>query len=60
MFFKIFYVKEDDVLGTRSLMAALGLTVATAVMCKGRSHVLAGALLTLLCARHVWKHRRAL
>ena len=45
---------------TRSLMAALGLTVATAVMGKGRSHVLAGALLTLLCARHVWKHRRAL
>ena len=44
----------------RSLMAALGLTVATAVFGKGKSHVIAGALLTLLCARHIWKHRRVL
>ena len=45
---------------TRSLMVALGLTVATAVLGRGKSHVIAGAVLTLLCARHVWKHRRAL
>ena len=60
MFFTIFYLKGDEVLGTRSLMAALGLTVATAVIGRGRSHVIAGAVLTLLCARHIWKHRRVL
>ena len=47
-------------MGTRSLMAALSLTVATAVFGKGKSHVIAGAVLTLLCARHIWKHRRVL
>lgn len=45
---------------TRSLMAALGLTVATAVIGRGKCHVIAGAVLTMLCARHIWKRRKAL
>ena len=44
----------------RSLLAALGLTIATAMVGRGKSHVLAGAVLGLLCGQHIWEHRRAI
>lgn len=44
----------------RLLMLALGMAVATALVGKGKGHAVAGTLFGLLCARHIWKRRKAL
>lgn len=42
----------------RSLLVALGLTAASALVGSGKTHVVAGALFGLLCGRHIWQHRK--